>query len=95
MGSRNRAYKIRPLSFTEEARAREAGARLDRRGFDVRGVSPDLDAERWSVHAIKDVAGPVISRGFGLTELRLGWLARRLGGQYEGHELPSRARRAG
>ena len=75
------------LSFVDEARAREAGAILDRRGFEVRVLGPDNDVEQWSVHALKEAAGPVISRGFGLTELRFGWLARRLGGHYEGHDV--------
>ena len=76
------------LAFGDEPRAREAGAILDRRGFEVRVWGPDDEVERWSVHASKE-AGPVLSRGFGLTELRLGWLARRLGGRYEGHESPA------
>ena len=81
------------LSFGEEVRAREAGATLDRRGFEVRVVGPDDEVERWSVHAVRE-AGPVLSRGFALTELRLGWLARRMGslGDCErgGRERPQR-----
>ena len=74
------------LSFNEEASALAAAVILNRRAFEVRVVGPGGGIERWSVHALKDVPGPVISRGFGVIELQLGWLARRLGGRYEGHD---------
>ncbi len=74
------------LSFVDEARAREAAAILDRRGFDASVLAPDGAADEWTVQAVAEVPGPAFSRAMGLTELRMGWLARRLGGEYEGHE---------
>ena len=78
------------LSFVDESRAREAAAILDRRGFDVHVSGPVGTADEWSVRAVKEIPGPLVSRAMGLTELRLGWLARRLGGKYEGRDVESR-----
>jgi hypothetical protein len=76
------------LSFDGEGPARHAAAILDGRGFDVRVLGPDSADERWSVRAARQAWVP--ARGLGLTELRLGWLARRLGGRYDGREAASR-----
>jgi hypothetical protein len=60
---------------------------LDRRGFDVRVLSPDEHVEQWAVHALKDMRGRIVSPGFRLTETRLSRLAAKLGGEYDGNEV--------
>jgi hypothetical protein len=78
------------LYFPREKAARKAGAALGRRGFEVDVREPGQGVLSWAVLASKHLPSSVISLHFGLIEWRLRFLARRLRGEYDGHEADLR-----